>query len=167
MSEGRFREDLYYRLRVVPIEIPPLRERRDDIEPLADAFLARVGARHGRGAAVLARRPAHACSRTRGRATSASSRTCIEYAVAVCRGQTILPEHLPALSSLGPGAAAPPAAATAFLTAPHRPATGEDTPDAALRRALHAHHWRRGPAAKALGVSRVTLWRRMRAAGLE
>jgi DNA-binding NtrC family response regulator len=39
VKEGRFRQDLYYRLRVIPIEIPPLRERREDIEPLLSAFI--------------------------------------------------------------------------------------------------------------------------------
>jgi PAS domain S-box-containing protein len=48
VSEGRFREDLYYRLNVVPIEVPPLRERGDDVVALAAAFAARVGKRMGR-----------------------------------------------------------------------------------------------------------------------
>jgi len=48
VSEGRFREDLYYRLNVVPIEVPPLRERGDDVIILATAFAARVGKRMGR-----------------------------------------------------------------------------------------------------------------------
>src|SRR5262249_2775782 len=48
VSEGRFREDLYYRLNVVPIEVPPLRERGDDVVTLATAFAARVGKRMGR-----------------------------------------------------------------------------------------------------------------------
>ena len=48
VSEGRFREDLYYRLNVVPIEVPPLRERGDDVVVLAAAVAARVGKRMGR-----------------------------------------------------------------------------------------------------------------------
>ncbi|HUJ15979.1 MAG TPA: sigma 54-interacting transcriptional regulator [Thermoanaerobaculia bacterium] len=55
IADGRFREDLYYRLRVVPIEIPPLRSRREDVEPLARYLLARVAARHGREMRSLAK----------------------------------------------------------------------------------------------------------------
>ena len=53
IADGSFREDLYYRLAVVPIRVPPLRERSDDISPLVDHFLAKYGARLGRAAATL------------------------------------------------------------------------------------------------------------------
>jgi DNA-binding NtrC family response regulator len=54
VSEGKFREDLYYRLKVFPIEIPPLRERPEDVLPLAETFLKKARARTGAGAARFA-----------------------------------------------------------------------------------------------------------------
>jgi len=155
VARGRFRDDLYYRLRVVPIQIPPLRERREDIEPLAGALLARVAARQGRSV----RLSPDAMRRLLDHDWPGNAReleNALEYAVAVCRGQTILPEDLPDLG------AAPPAV----------PPTPDHTPrgrveDAPLRAALEANRWRRGDAARALGISRSTLWRRMREAGLE
>jgi len=156
VANGRFRDDLYYRLRVVPIEIPPLRDRRDDIEPLARVLLARVAGRQGRSL----RLSPDAMRLLLDHDWPGNAReleNALEYAVAVCRGQTILPEDLPELSG-ATAAPATPAAATP-------PA---DRAEADLLRAvLDAHHWRRGEAARALGISRSTLWRRMREAGLD
>jgi transcriptional regulator with PAS, ATPase and Fis domain len=155
VDSGRFRRDLYYRLRVVPIEIPPLRERRADIEPLARALLARVAARQGRNLRlsvdamrVLLDHPWPGNAR--------ELENALEYAVAVCRGQTILPEDLPDVAAPSAPAAAAPADADAVSR----------TSVAALRAALEANHWRRIEAARALGISRSTLWRKMREAGL-
>jgi DNA-binding NtrC family response regulator len=166
-QEGRFREDLYYRLRVVPIEIPPLRDRRVDIEPLASFLLARVGARQGRALRfspdvlrLLLEHPWPGNVR--------ELENSLEYAVAVCKGQTILPEDLPGEVGAGPG---PAVAAVSAPLAPGRPAPSRraeaDAIDSArIRRALEASHWRRHEAAQILGVSRTTLWRRMRELGL-
>ena len=89
VQEGRFREDLFYRLRVVPIEIPPLRERRADIEPLATHLLARVAARQGR-ALRFSPDALRAVLDNPWPGNVRELENALEYAVAVCKGQTLL-----------------------------------------------------------------------------
>jgi DNA-binding NtrC family response regulator len=168
VQEGRFREDLYYRLRVVPIEIPPLRERREDIEPLATFLLARVGARQGR-ALRFSPDVLRLLLENSWPGNVRELENALEYAVAVCKGQTILSEDLPGEVG-GASPAATPATAS-HPTPPRRPTSGSraeaDAIDSAgIRGALEACHWRRHEAARILGVSRTTLWRRMRELGL-
>ncbi len=162
VQEGRFREDLLYRLRVVPIEIPPLRERRADIEPLATHLLARVAARQGR-ALRFSPDALRALLDYSWPGNVREMENALEYAVAVCRGQTMMLEDLPAelqplaleTANAAPSPVPPPVTEGA-------PARGV----ANLEKTLEAHHWRRLDAARALGISRATLWRRMREAGL-
>jgi DNA-binding NtrC family response regulator len=147
VREGRFREDLYYRLRVVPIELPPLRDRREDIEPLARHLLARSAARNGR---VMKLSP-EAMRALLGHSWPGNVReldNALEYAVAVCKGQVIFPEDLPA-AVLAPSAIA----ARSEL---------HDLGAEAMKCVLDENRWNRAAAARALGVSRTTLWRRMR-----
>ena len=76
MLRGEFREDLYYRLKVIEVTVPPLRERRDEISHLTDFFIDRYARRYNRPRAQLVRGARSSSSRpTSGRATSASSRT--------------------------------------------------------------------------------------------
>ncbi len=173
VQEGRFREDLYYRLRVVPIEIPPLRDRREDIEPLATFLLARVGARQGRALRfspdalrLLLEHPWPGNVR--------ELENALEYAVAVCKGQTILPEDLPgevtAQEPYAPGSGNAPAAHSGrgrAGSASARRADADAVDAARIRGALEACRWRRHEAARVLGLSRTTLWRRMRELGFE
>jgi transcriptional regulator with GAF, ATPase, and Fis domain len=157
VQEGRFREDLFYRLRVVPIEIPPLRERRADIEPLATHLLARVAARQGR-ALRFSPEALRAILDNHWPGNVRELENALEYAVAVSRGQTLLLEDLPA--ELQPSTLETPKEITSA------PAAGPIHDIVHIRRALEAHRWRRVDAARALGISRATLWRRMREAGL-
>jgi DNA-binding NtrC family response regulator len=170
VQEGRFREDLYYRLRVVPIEIPPLRERREDIEPLATFLLARVGARQGRALRfspdVLRLLLKHSWP-----GNVRELENALEYAVAVCKGQTILPEDLPGETREDLRESAEPQAPRRGETAtardrPRRPSEADILDAARIRGALEASRWRRHEASQILGISRTTLWRRMRELGL-
>jgi DNA-binding NtrC family response regulator len=192
VDEGRFRKDLYYRLRVVPIEIPPLRTRREDIAPLAQHLLARVGARHGRQLrfspdALRALLPLDWPGNVR------QLENALEYAVAVCRGQTVhlgdLPPEIRAearaaadserLALLNPGQILAPLGATPTQPVPASPLTppraaaqpppappAEGRERAQILAALDSARWRREEAARTLGISRTTLWRKMREYGI-
>jgi DNA-binding NtrC family response regulator len=166
VREGRFRSDLYFRLRVVPIDMPPLRQRREDIEPLAVALLARTCARHGRAVRfspdALRSLMIHDWP-----GNVRELENAIEFGVAVCDGQTIMPEHLPDLAALDPVVCTGPQAADAAPVGdPPAAFTVAPAGCSSLRRALDTHRWRRVETAAALGISRITLWRRMRDAGL-
>jgi DNA-binding NtrC family response regulator len=157
--EGRFREDLYYRLKVVSIEVPPLHERREDIEPLAQTLLASVGARHGR-AVRFSPGAIRAILEYPWPGNVRELENALEYAVAVCKGQTLQPEDLPAevLQGVIPARE---------VSVPGLGPPGSGAADAEdLRKLLDAHHWHRATVARILGISRTTLWRRMREAGL-
>jgi len=152
VARGTFREDLYYRLRVVPVEIPPLRARREDIEPLARLLLRRVGELHGRHLRFAPEVVRLFLTYT-WPGNVQELETAIEYAVAVTKGPVIQPEDLP-VEITGPQVV-PYAAEEPVLSESQR-----------LRAALETHRWRREETAQALGISRATLWRRMRELGL-
>jgi transcriptional regulator with PAS, ATPase and Fis domain len=160
IRDGRFRDDLYYRLRVVPINIAPLRERREDIEALALHLLARVSDRQGRSQ-ILAPDALRALLEYTWPGNAREMENALEYAVAVCRGQTIHAADLPA------EVREPQRPAPAPFEDPAR--NGREDPDERerLTEALQAHRWNRVDAATALGISRTTLWRRMRELGLD
>jgi DNA-binding NtrC family response regulator len=170
VAAGNFREDLYYRLRVFPIELPPLRERREDIEPIARLLLSRVGGRTGR-ALRFSPDALRALLSHDWPGNVRELENALEFAATVCRGQTLQPEDLPpeVLPAAVHERAEEERAPTRREHGEALSAPGGHPPQdevGALRAALEAHRWSRGEAAKALGISRSTLWRRMRALGL-
>ena len=72
VRDGRFREDLYYRLSIVPLAIPPLRDRREEIPGLAEYFLHRFARENHKGHLRIANETMDTCCSMRGRATCAS-----------------------------------------------------------------------------------------------
>ena len=170
VAAGRFRDDLFYRLRVVPIEVPPLRWRREDIEPLARALLARAAARQGRSLR-LAPETMRRLLEHDWPGNARELENALEYAVAVCRGQTILPEDLPPFATVHHE---PPTDFGRSIQAEVFAKQSAVDPIPALSAdetrkvhdALVANRWRRHETARALGISRSTLWRKMREAGL-
>jgi transcriptional regulator of acetoin/glycerol metabolism len=154
ITDGRFREDLYYRLGIIPITIPPLRYRREDIEPLARYLLARIAEPKSR---ILRFSPEaiRMLVQYEWPGNVRELESALEHAVAVCRRQTILPEDLPFEVR---------AAAAAAAGGEGRELDSDEA--RRIRSALEASRWRREAAAEALGMSRTTLWRKMKEHGL-
>jgi len=156
--QGKLREDFYYRLRVVPIHIPPLRERPVDIELIAQHLLARIGGREGRAL----RLSPDTLSLLEGFPWPGNVReleNALEYAVAVCRGQTIHVEDLPIEIQSARHA---PASAPPLVAPPPGPLPAGDSEELRIRKALERNMWNRSKTARELGMSRSTLWHKIR-----
>jgi len=172
IAAGRFREDLYYRLNVVQIELPPLRERREDIGLLASYFLERAARREGRGAMTFSPEAAALLERYDYPGNVRELENAVDHAVAVAERAEIQPADLPA-----------------SIRSPRllpRAADGEVTTDGAgadprpreewslaeverehIQRVLAHHRGNATNAARQLGISRTTLWRKLRQYGLK
>jgi two-component system response regulator AtoC len=149
VEQGGFREDLYYRLDVVTLTVPPLRDRRGDIAPLAQHFLATHAAAMGKpvagfAPAALARLEAH-----RWPGNVRELEHAVERAVALTSSSVILPEDLPA--DVGAGPAAPPE--------PPRRMTLEELKQWYVHRVLEETGGNKARAAELLGIDRKTLYR--------
>jgi DNA-binding NtrC family response regulator len=146
VKNGRFREDLFYRLNVVELNIPPLRERREDILPLGSLFIAQFTQGRARFSAavgeILTRYPWPGNVR--------ELRNVMERASLLCRGEMVLPEHLPGRLSGAPVLTANGAesADTSRL---------EEIERQTILQTLRRNNFNRTETAKALGISRRTL----------
>ena len=160
VHQERFREDLFYRLRVIGIEIPSLAERREDITLLAMHLLRRTAAKQGREGLVLSPSALDGLMAYDYPGNVRELENVLQRAVALCHGPVIEPEHLPpeltARGKLGKASPVGPRRAPQPITEEGR----------ALLAALTAHAWNRERTARALGIGRTTLWRRMREHGL-
>jgi DNA-binding NtrC family response regulator len=145
VKAGRFREDLFYRLNVVELNIPALRERPEDILPLASAFIAEFT--HGK--ARFASSVADCLARYPWPGNVRELRNAMERAALLSLGELILPEHLPAKVRTVAG--------TAPVVEPHDAERLAEIERQAIFQALRKHDFNRTETAKALGISRRAL----------
>jgi transcriptional regulator with GAF, ATPase, and Fis domain len=171
IAQGRFREDLYYRLAVFEIRIPPLRERPEDVLPLAEAFLEDLGQTMGRPAAGISRDAREWLLAYPWPGNVRELRNAIERAILLCDGGLITRDHLPAPSArLRPGLAAPaPVAEEPSAATPSEPAglDLDSTERALIERALAEARGNKSKAARLLGLSRAQLYTRLEKHGIE
>jgi DNA-binding NtrC family response regulator len=185
VAQREFREDLYYRLRVVPIEVPPLRERREDLDLLIRHLLERIGKARGR-ALRLAPSAMRALLSYRWPGNVRELENALEYATTVCEGQTIHLRDLPVEVGSQDGQGRPPSDPVEPIDlsgtedrsigggsqggSPRPSALAGEIPFSAeeaeeierIRSALEKAQYRREEAASLLGMSRTTLWRKMK-----
>jgi transcriptional regulator with PAS, ATPase and Fis domain len=152
MERGDFREDLYYRLQVFGIQLPPLRERPEDVLPLSDVFLEDIGRSFGRAPAGMTRDATHMLLGYRWPGNVRELRNVLERAAIVCEGGLIAPEHL-------------------SIDLHHRPAVRSTMDVKAMERelieqALKESRGNKSRAAIRLGLTRKELYGRLKQYGL-
>ncbi|HEY6723206.1 MAG TPA: helix-turn-helix domain-containing protein, partial [Polyangiaceae bacterium] len=165
VKTGQFREDLYHRLAVFPIELPPLRERRDDILPLARTLLGRIAANLGRRGLTLSDEAERAIVGGEWSGNVRELQNALERAAIVCEGTQIGPGDLdpvPVWRSKGsaernPLAPEAPGGAVASLEAIER---------RAIEQALASVDGNRRKAAELLGIGVRTLYDKLKRYGL-
>ena len=171
VEQGAFRQDLYFRLNVVRLELPPLSDRREDIPLLVDHFVRSLSLRTGKAITGVSEQALEVLLRHDFPGNVRELENIIEHAFVLCRGGLVDLEHLPTelrqqripesqLTPAGPWASpisAPGAAASTSLSELEREA---------IVAAIRKHGGRRSLAAKELGIHRTTLWRKMKLYGL-
>ena len=161
VAQGKFRDDLYFRLAVVKFDLPPLRARREDIPYLVDHFISKNNARRGKHIISVSPDVMNLLMRYDFVGNIRELENIIEYCFVVCRGSIIQREHLP------------DEFLAHFRTTP-RPSPVASTPvaqaideEASIRHALEQHKGHQSNAARELGIDRTTLWRKLKRYGID
>ncbi len=154
VERGRFREDLFYRLNVFPVRIPPLRDRSDDVPLLAHYFANTLGERMGKPEADLSAPAQERLRRYPWPGNVRELRNVVERALILCDGSAIEPRHLPA--EVRDAGASPLAALD------ETPRSLNEVVEAHILRTVDVCGGNHSHAARVLGISRSTLLARLK-----
>ena len=152
VREGKFREDLYYRIRVFPIRVPPLRERKEDIFPLIKHFMMKFSRETGKQINNISPKALDFLLAYDYPGNVRELEHMIEHAFVTCSGPGLLVEYLPKPPSPRPKPGSTPATEGVLA--------GQER--SAILKTLEETGWNQAKAAEILGISRSTLWRRLR-----
>jgi DNA-binding NtrC family response regulator len=163
VSEGKFRDDLFFRLHVVPLTMPPLRDRKVDIPLLIESFLKDAALENGKPVRPLSLDATHRLLEYDWPGNVRELRTAIEHGVVMATGREITLRDLPA--SVRNGTLNAPASLPQFALSPPPldPALNlRESETSLILRALENARGNRSKAASLLGISRRTLHRRLK-----
>ena len=162
VKEGKFREDLYYRLHVLTFHLPPLRERRADIMPLVQGLVKRFSNQFSKEVNAVSPEALALLTRYAWPGNIRQLENMIQYAVLTSTGPELLPAHLPrqVKGSIMPAVESGSACAKSLIE------SCQAIEREQIHQALKKCHYRRVRAAEVLGVSRVTLHKKMKEYGL-
>jgi two-component system response regulator HydG len=153
VDKGAFREDLYFRINVIPIRLPPLRERVEDIPLLADTFLKRAQLKGSRSIRGISNETMSLLMSYSWPGNVRELRSAFEYAFVVCHEPIIQPRHLP------PGIILKQ---DQFQLPGNSATAAKDFQKKELIEALRKSGGNQSEAARLLGISRVTVWNRIK-----
>lgn len=159
VQEGRLRQDLYFRLKTFEIEIPPLRERREDLAKLTDTFLRRFAQQLGKAAPMLDGEVLELLRAYPWPGNVRELQNAIEHALVLCDGPALLSRHLPREIQT-------PDLARSTALRSSAPLSFVDAEREALVEALRRANGNKAQAAKLLGIHRGTIYVKLRQFGL-
>jgi len=159
VEQKRFRQDLFFRLNVVTVHLPPLRERREDIPLLTDAFIREFTRRHNRKITGVTPEVRRILARHPWEGNVRELKNCIESMVVVSRDEILDVDDLPEQMMPAAEAAPPPGSSLAELTL-------DDAEKLLIKNALAESNGNRAEAARALGIGERTLYRKIKQYGL-
>jgi PAS domain S-box-containing protein len=165
VNAGLFREDLFYRLNVVKIHLPPLRERMEDIPILIDHFIKQYSAQQGKDIVGISSGALTLLMRYNFPGNIRELENIIEYAFILCEGGLIQPEHLP--EPFGVPAAKHEVADRKPVSGGKGLQTLEEIEKQAIYMALERNSWKRMATCRELGISKDTLRRKINRFNLE
>jgi transcriptional regulator with GAF, ATPase, and Fis domain len=159
IQSGAFREDFFYRINVIPIQVPPLRERVEDIPLLANAFFNRIKLKSGKAIGGITNEALDVLVHYRWPGNVRELKSAFEFAFVSCQTTMIAPEHLPAyLLDSAPGADAPVTLDQKSL---------DEIKRQRLDDALKTARGNQSEAARLLGISRTSVWQQMKRFGID
>jgi transcriptional regulator with GAF, ATPase, and Fis domain len=171
VKRGEFREDLYYRLRVLPIKVPALRTRRDDIPLLVTHLLSEMAGRYEREEVDISPEALRLLESYNWPGNVRELVNSLEFALVQAEGGTILPSHFPPEIRnyiAGPEDVVQDMASTQEIPMVYyRPRMRPEEEKALIIRTLQETGGNRAAAARKLGMSRTTLWKRLKRFGIE